>query len=70
VDLEPGVWTRIRIEVNGARAQLFVHDQAQPTLIVDDVKSGPRASGGVALWVGAGTVAHFRNVRVRSTPNN
>jgi hypothetical protein len=70
VDLEPGVWTKIRIEVSGARAQLFVHDQAQPTLVVDDVKSGPSARGGVALWVGAGTVAHFRNVSVRSAPNN
>src|SRR5437867_12470788 len=29
VDLEPGVWTKIRIEVHGERARLYVHDQTQ-----------------------------------------
>ena len=64
VDLVPGVWTTIKIEVRGAVAKLFVHDNVQPTLIVNDVKSGPQAKGAVALWLDAGTVAHFRNLRV------
>jgi 3-keto-disaccharide hydrolase len=64
VDLQPGVWTRIRIEVRGAAARLFVHDNEQPTLIVNDVKSGAQGKGAVALWIDAGTVAHFRNLRV------
>jgi hypothetical protein len=42
VDLMPGVWTRIKIEVRGERARLYVHDQEQPTLIVNDVKTGPQ----------------------------
>jgi hypothetical protein len=65
VDLVPNVWTKIRIEVRGDRARLFVHDNPQPTLVVSDVKSGSSARGGVALWVGPGTVAHFRNLMVR-----
>jgi hypothetical protein len=64
VDLMPGVWTTIRIEVRGNVARLFVHDNEQPTLIVNDVKSGAQGKGGVALWIDAGTVAHFRNLRV------
>ena len=64
VDLVPGAWTRIRIEVRGDRARLYVHDQPQPTLIVNDVKSGAQAAGAIALWVGPGTVAHFRNLTV------
>ena len=64
VDLEPDTWTKIRIEVHGTRARLFVHGQRQPTLVVNDVKSGATARGGVALWLEAGTVAHFRNLRV------
>src|SRR6185295_17668902 len=36
VDLEADTWTKIRIEVRGDRARLFVHDQAQPTLLVND----------------------------------
>jgi hypothetical protein len=62
VDLQPNVWTRVRIEARGDRARLFVHDNPQPVLIVNDVKSGGTARGGVALWIGPGTVAHFRNL--------
>ena len=64
VDLMPGVWTRLRIDVRGSRARLFVHGQSQPTLIVDDVKSGVGGRGTIALWIGPGTVAHFRNLVV------
>lgn len=64
VDLEPGVWTKIRIEVRGDTARLFVHGQLQPTLIVNDVKTGKAARGSVALWINPGTVAHFRDVRI------
>lgn len=62
VDLQPGVWTKIRIEVRGAKARLYVADHPQPVLIVNDVKSGAATRGAVALWIGPGTVAHFRNV--------
>lgn len=65
VDVVPGQWTKIRIEVHGERARLYVHDNPQPVLIVNDVKSGADAKGGVALWLGPGTVAHFRNLTVK-----
>ena len=68
VDLVPGAWTKIKIEVRGDRARLYVHGSEQPTLIVNDVKSGTKATGGVALWLDAGTVAHFRNLTVTPEP--
>jgi hypothetical protein len=64
VDLVPGEWTKVKIEVRGAHARLFVHGAEQPTLIVKDLKTGSSARGSIALWVGEGTVAHFRNVTV------
>lgn len=64
VDLVPGVWTRVRIEVRGDRARLYVHGHEQPALIVSDVKTGRDGKGAVALWLGPGTVAHFRNLSV------
>jgi hypothetical protein len=64
VDLVPGTWTKVKIEVRGDKARLYVHDQEQPTLVVNDVKSGAQRKGAVALWLGPGTVAHFRNVKV------
>jgi len=58
VDLQPGEWTRVKIVVKGTSAQLFVHGADQPTLIVNDLFMG-EATGGIAFWVGPGTVAHF-----------
>ncbi|MBK6795927.1 MAG: hypothetical protein IPG76_03770 [Acidobacteria bacterium] len=63
VDLVPGEWTRVRIEISGVTASLFVHGSSQPALIVSDLKQG-KTKGAVALWVGPGTVAHFSNLRV------
>lgn len=68
VDLQPDVWTTVRIDVRGPRAHLYVHGQEQPTLIVNDLKSGVQRSGKVALWINYGTVAHFRNLTVEQKP--
>ncbi|HEV8381520.1 MAG TPA: hypothetical protein VGQ29_08045 [Gemmatimonadales bacterium] len=64
VDLLPNVWTKIKIEVRGDHARLYVNDNPQPVLIVNDVKTGATARGSVALWIGPGTIAHFRTVTV------
>jgi hypothetical protein len=66
VDLAPGVWTKIKIEVRGEQARLYVHDSEQPVLIVKDVKSGANGHGGIALWLEPGTIAHFRNLTVEA----
>jgi hypothetical protein len=63
VDLQPGVWTKYRIEVEGRKARLYVHGAEQPCLIVDDLKLDPR-EGGVALWVGPGTEGYFSNLKI------
>lgn len=63
VDLVPGQWTHVRIEVEGTTARLFVNRGQQPVLIVDDLKQPP-ALGGVALWVGPGTIAHFSELQI------
>lgn len=63
-DILPDAWTKVRIEVRGDHARLFVNDATQPTLLVNDVKSGANARGSVALWIGPGTIAHFRDLTV------
>jgi hypothetical protein len=63
VDLEPGVWTRYRIVIDGTKARLFVHGAAQPCLVVDDLKLGD-SEGAVALWVGPGTEGYFANLKI------
>jgi hypothetical protein len=64
VDLVPGAWTRMRIEVSGETASLFVHDAAQPTLIVNDLKHGADLAGGIGLYIDNGTEGFFRDLRV------
>lgn len=64
VDLVSGTWTKVKIEVSGVQARLYVHDAQQPTLIINDVKSGANGKGAIALWIDSGTVAHFRNLVV------
>lgn len=65
VDLEPGVWTRYRLTVEGTKARLYVHGASQPCLIVNDLKLGD-SSGGVALWIGPGTEGYFTGLDIKA----
>jgi hypothetical protein len=62
-DMAPGEWIRCRIVVSGTKAQLFLGAADQPSLVINDLKHGD-LSGGIALWIGPGTVAHFSNLRI------
>ena len=64
VDLVTGAWTKMRIEVAGEIAKLFVHDQEQPSIIVNDLKHGPDLKGGIGLYIDNGTEGFFRNLSV------
>lgn len=61
VDLQPGEWTKFRIEVEGPKARLYINNSREPVLIVNDLKLQPQA-GGIALWVGPGTEGYFSNL--------
>jgi len=63
VDLVPGKWIKIKIEVLGITAKLYVNDAEQPCLIVNDLKKG-ESEGRVALWLHASTLAHYRNLKI------
>ena len=62
-DLVPGEWTKIKIDVNGVKARLYVNGGPQPVLVVNDLKLGD-SKGNVALWIGVGTEAYFNNLRL------
>ncbi len=63
VDLLPAEWTKVKIEVRGAKARLYVHGAGQPTLLVNDLKNG-ESGGAVGLWVGPGTDGYFTNLAI------
>src|SRR4051794_9457063 len=49
VDLEPGVWTHIKIVVAGTKARVYINRGGQPSLVVNDLKQGD-GGGQIALW--------------------
>ena len=64
VDIQPRRWIHVKIEVDGVMARLYVNGAEQPTLVVNDVKTGASAVGGVGLWIEGSTIAHFANLVV------
>jgi hypothetical protein len=66
-DLEPGAWTKMKIEVHGDSAKLYVNGAAQPCLIVNDLKLAT-ASGQIGLWAFIATDAYFSNLAITSDP--
>lgn len=65
VDLEPGGWTKIRIEASGTKARLYVNGATQPCLVVNDLKLGD-SRGKIALWTRVSTDAYFSNLKVEA----
>jgi hypothetical protein len=67
-DLKLETWTKVRIEVKGRSAKLYLNGSENPSLVVDGLK-GQDLRGGVALWGYQGEEAYFSNVRItNSTP--
>jgi hypothetical protein len=63
VDLVAGEWTKIKVEVSGVKARLYVGGAPQPVLVVNDLKRGD-GEGAVALWIGVGTEGYFSDLRI------
>jgi len=63
VDIMPGEWIHVRIQISGKHAALFVNDAKEPTLVVNE-RLGTLDEGPIALWVGPGTIANFADLKV------
>jgi hypothetical protein len=62
-DLEPEAWTRMKIEVAGRQAKLYVNSAPRPALVVDGLK-GEDLTGGIGFWASGGQENYFSNVRI------
>nr|WP_315395893.1 hypothetical protein [uncultured Sphingobacterium sp.] len=61
-------WIKLKIEVNGEQAKLFINGSEQPYLIVNDLKMGADQSGSLDLFVDIGTEGFFRSLKVSPMP--
>ena len=57
-------WITLRIEVKDTNARLFINDNKQPSLIVNDLKLGGNVSGAIGLWVETGTEGYFSDLKI------
>ena len=63
-DMGLNEWIRMKIVVKNAQAKLYLNDNPQPVLIVNDLKLGAANSGAIGLFVDGGTDAFFRDIKV------
>lgn len=63
-DMEMNKWITMRIEVKDAQAKLFINNNQQPSLIVNDLKHGANASGAIGFWVETGTEGYFKDLKI------
>jgi len=63
-DMEMNSWITMRIEVMDTQARLFINNNPQPSLIVNDLKLGKDVSGSVGFWVDAGTEGYFSELKI------
>ncbi|HEY4109558.1 family 16 glycoside hydrolase [Puia sp.] len=63
-DMGLNEWIKMKIVVKGAQAKLYLNNNPQPVLIVNDLKLGAANSGAIGLFVDTGTEAFFRDIKV------
>ena len=54
----------MRIEVKDTQAKLFINENQQPSLVVNDLKHGTNCSGAIGLWVEIGTEGYFSDLKI------
>src|SRR6202034_322965 len=62
-ELAMETWTKVRIEVAGRAAKLYLNGSAKPSLVMDGLK-GEDLRGAVGLWSFTDEEAYFSNVRI------
>lgn len=56
-------WIKMRIEVNGETAEMFINDMKYSSFIVNKML-GKNKIGGVGLYVDIGTIGYFKDLKV------
>ena len=64
-DMGLNEWIKLKIVVKDTQAKLFINDNKQPSLIVNDLKHGANSSGGIGLWVDIGTEGFFSDLKIQ-----
>jgi hypothetical protein len=66
-DMALNEWIKLKIVVKDTQAKLFINDNKQPSLIVNDLKHGAGSSGAIGLWVDVGTEGFFSDLKIQKS---
>ena len=64
-DMGLNEWIKLKIVVKDSQAKLFINDNKQPSLIVNDLKHGANSTGTIGLWVDVGTEGYFSDLKIQ-----
>ena len=64
-DMGLSEWIKLKVVVLDNQAKLFINDNKQPSLIVNDLKHGASSLGAIGLWVDVGTEGFFSDLRIQ-----
>lgn len=62
-DIHPDDWIKVKIEVHGRVAKLYLNGSPNPSLVVDGMK-GEELHGPIGLWGYTGEESYFSNLRI------
>lgn len=63
-DMQLDEWIDFKITVEGDVAKLYLHNVAQPALIVNELKYGSDKRGAIGLFVDIGTEGFFKDLKI------
>jgi hypothetical protein len=65
-DMSLNEWITIKIVIKDAQAQLFLNNNSQPSLIVNDLKNVSCKKGAIGLFVDIGTEGYFKDLKIQN----
>jgi len=65
-DIKLGEWNYLKIIVKNQQAVLYLNHNSSPSLIVNDLKLGGAAKGGVGIWIESGSEAWFTDLQIEN----
>ncbi len=63
-DMGLNEWIKMKIVVKDNLAKLYLNNNKQPSLIVNDLKLGSKVSGAIGFFVDVGTEGYFSDLKV------
>jgi hypothetical protein len=57
-------WITLKMVIQYNQAKLYINNNTQPSLVVNDLKLGDQATGSIGLFVDVGTEGFFRDLKI------